>query len=96
MTNNNIHLVKLSRQARKDLKKAPIYIGVKLASWIELIKYQGLNEARKIPGYHDEPLKGNRAGQRSVRLNKSYRAIYETQEETIKFIEIMEITKHEY
>ncbi|STX29298.1 Uncharacterised protein [Legionella beliardensis] len=27
-------------------------------------------ETRKSPGWHDEPLKGERAGQRSIRLNK--------------------------
>lgn len=32
----------------------------------------GLSKAKLRPGYHDEPLKG----QRSIRLSKAYRAIY--------------------
>jgi proteic killer suppression protein len=35
-----------------------------------------LLEVRKIKGFHDEPLKGNRKRQRSIRLSKAYRAIY--------------------
>ncbi len=41
----------------------------------------GLSEVRKVPGYHDEPLKGQRKGQRSIRLSRSYRAIYVIEEE---------------
>ena len=34
----------------------------------------------KANGYKDESLKGKRKGQRSIRLNKSYRLIYEIKE----------------
>jgi proteic killer suppression protein len=57
----------------------------------------GLRETRKSPGFHDEPLRGNRNGQRSVRLNKAYRAIYvEKIDGTVEFIEVVEVNKHEY
>lgn len=56
----------------------------------------GTREARKIKGYHDEPLKGGRKGQRSIRLNKAYRAIYVEKNGEIDFIEIQEVNKHEY
>jgi proteic killer suppression protein len=50
-----------------------------------LVEEQGIEEAREIPGYHDEPLRGEREGQRSVRLSRAYRAIYiEFQEEEEK------------
>jgi proteic killer suppression protein len=44
----------------------------KLQSWIEAIEIEGLREIRKLPGFHDEPLKRKRKGQRSIRLNRSY------------------------
>ena len=44
--------------------------------WVNDVESAGLSEVRKVLGYHDEPLKGNRVGQRSIRLSKSYRAIY--------------------
>ena len=57
----------------------------------------GLREVRKIPGYHDEPLKGQRFGQRSIRLSKAYRAIYKIDRSgEIHFIEVIEVNKHEY
>jgi len=42
--------------------------------WVAAVELDGVEEVRKAPGYHDEPLKGSRAGQRSIRLSRSYRA----------------------
>lgn len=47
-----------------------------MQTWIHAVGCYGLREVRKIKGYHDELLKGKRAGQYSIRLNKAYRAIY--------------------
>ena len=93
----NIFDVKLSRNALKQLKKVPVYIAVKLQTWIDDVGYLGLSEVKKVPGYHDEPLKGERKGQRSIRLSRSYRAIYWIDKnDIIQFLEILEVTKHEY
>ena len=71
-----IKLVILSKAAKKDLRKVPFYIADKLETWVDAVERDGLEEIRKIPGYHDEPLHGDRKGQRSIRLSKGYRAIY--------------------
>lgn len=93
----DIYSVKLARSALKDLKKVPMHIASKLLAWVDGVGHHGLSEIRKIPGYHDEPLKGKRGGQRSIRLSKAYRAIYIVDEnKSIKFVEIMEVNKHEY
>lgn len=81
---------------KKDLKKIPLPIGLKLMAWIEAVGCSGLNEVRKIPAYHDEPLKGKRRGQRSIRLNIAYRAIYIINKATISFVEVLEVNKHDY
>lgn len=79
------------------MKKLPDFVVVKLVAWAKSVELQGIREIRKIPGYHDEPLKGTRLGQRSIRLNKGYRAIYtEDKEGTINLIIIEEVNKHEY
>ena len=89
--------VSLSRRAENDLKKLPEHIVLKLWSWVEAIHHEGLRSVRKLPGYHDEPLKGIRKRQRSIRLSKAYRAIYRVDESSIpEIIEILEVTKHEY
>lgn len=93
----NIFKVIISEKAKRDLRKVPAHIAIKLYEWIEAVAADGLNEVRKISGYHDEPLKGNRKGQRSIRLSKSYRAIYMiTREGKMEFSEIIEVNKHDY
>ncbi len=93
----NIFKVVLSPKAKKQLTKLPQYIVVKLNSWVEAVHHEGVSSVRKIPGYHDEPLLGNRLGQRSIRLSKSYRAIYiQLDNGQLQFIEIIEVHKHDY
>lgn len=55
-------------KVEKQLKKVPQEILIRLMRWLRTIEEFGLGEARKVKGYHDETLKGLRAGQRSVRL----------------------------
>lgn len=54
--------VVLSKQAIKDLKKIPRHVVLKLQAWVEDVGHKGLDEVKKIPGYHDEPLLGKRKG----------------------------------
>lgn len=94
---NQIYRVTINQKAVKQLTKIPSYIRDKLYTWVDLVTHEGMPEVRKISGFHDEPLHGNRAGQRSIRLNKSYRAIYtELDSGEIIFIEIIEVHNHEY
>ena len=88
--------VELSERAKKQLKKLPQHIVFKFYVWVEFLSEVGLLETRKSKGFHDEPLKGIRKGQRSIRLNKSYRAIYIEVNGSIELIEILEINNHEY
>lgn len=94
----DIFEVTLSRSLIRELKRVPKHIVVSLQGWIESVKVDGLAQTRKIPGYHDEPIKGKeRAGQRSIRLNKAWRAFYRIDElGMVHFIEIIEVNKHEY
>ncbi|MDX2346686.1 MAG: hypothetical protein QNK11_07450 [Legionella sp.] len=95
--NMDVFEVKLSTKAENDLRKIPSYIVFKLQVWVDGVRKYGLREMRKRTGFHDEPLKGDRKKQRSIRLNKAYRAFYVTNENgTIHFIEIIEVNKHDY
>jgi toxin HigB-1 len=92
-----IYKVVFTKQAERDLKIIPFNIILKLQMWIDAVNIQGLEATRKIPGYHDENLKGRRQGQRSIRLNKAYRAFYtEMKTKNIHMISILEVNKHEY
>ncbi len=81
----------------KKFWKLPKPIRSKIDDWIWDVKFKGLHAVRKIPGYHDEPLQGDRFGQRSIRLNRSWRLIYEERKDgQIKIIQVQEVSKHEY
>jgi proteic killer suppression protein len=61
------------------------------------VKTRELDEARKVPGYHDEPLHGERQGQRSIRLSRTYRAMYVVKgKDAGEFVSIEEVSKHVY
>jgi len=92
-----IRLVFISKLAQRQIRKVPQHVAVKLAAWAEAVEHDGLEEVRKIPGFHDEPLRGQRKGQRSIRLSQAYRAIYEIRADgTIDFVSVEEVNKHDY
>lgn len=77
--------------------KVPVYIAVKLKAWVDDVEKRGIKEVRKTKGYHDEPLRGKRKGERSIRLSKSYRAMYLIKKDgSIEFVSIEEVNKHDY
>ena len=87
----------LTKFAEKQLKKLPKNIVAAYYSWVKTVEIDGIRKTRTLPGYHDEPLKGDRKGQRSVRLNKAYRVIYEeTESGNVILIGVQEVNKHEY
>src|SRR5438105_2153927 len=91
-----IRVVEVAINVKKSLHRIPLPIKKKLFTWVAAVEERGLNEVRKIPGYHDEPLKGGREGQRSIRLNKQWRAIYRIINKKIEFVLIEEVTPHDY
>lgn len=94
ITNTN-DMVQYDSKAEKDIDKLPVHIAEKLKFWANDVNNHGIIEARKCKGYHDEPLKGDCKGQRSIRLSKSYKAIYIEDKNVIKII-VIEVNKHEY
>lgn len=93
---NQIEIL-VSKLFEKQLKKLPKYIKEAVLVWIASVEEEGIQNIRRIKGYHDEPLKGHRKGQRSVRLNKAYRLIYKEDEKgKLIVILILEVNKHDY
>lgn len=89
--------VEISRNAQKEILKLPKYISDALLTWIRAVEEDGMKEVRKISGYHDEPLKGDRLGQRSIKLNAAYRAIYIIDSNgTLEIVTVIEVNKHKY
>lgn len=89
--------VTITKFAEKMLRKHPKHVLEAYLTWVRSVEFEGIREIRKIPGYHDEPLKGKRAGQRSVRLSRGYRIIYEIHHGIeVEIIGVMEVNKHDY
>ena len=92
-----IHVVRISRNAQRDLRRVPSHVLDKFAVWVDSVERDGLEETRGIRGYHDEPLQGARRGQRSIRLNRGYRAIYAIGlDGAVEFARVEEANKHEH
>jgi proteic killer suppression protein len=53
-----IKLVEVDISVLKNIHKIPLAIKKKLFTWVVAVEERGLSEVRKVPGYHDEPLKG--------------------------------------
>lgn len=89
--------VELSPTARKQLSKVPTYIAKKFVLWVDLVRVEGLNAARVIPGFRDHALKGEWLGYRAIRLSDAYRAIYAVRENgSIETVWVEEVNKHDY
>lgn len=89
------HEFRFTRTFEKQLELVPAYIRSKAMQWVFMVELLGLSSVSQSKGFHDEPLKGKRRGQRSVRLNKSYRIIYKVIDNSI-VIELLEVNKHDY
>jgi proteic killer suppression protein len=92
---NTNDIVQYDPKLDKDLARLPNHVLTKLRMWVEAVNHNGINEVRKIPGFYDEPLQGDRKGQRSIRLNKAYRAIYIEDKKVVR-VTVIEVNKHEY
>lgn len=88
--------VEMSLKVAKTIEKLPLHIRKKFKSWLMDIENNGYLKSCKTRGYDDEPLIGKRSGQRSVRLNRSYRVIYTVRLDIIHIIKIIEVNKHDY
>ena len=91
-----IFRVVIKGRARKQLQRCPGHIIDKLETWIDAVEQRGLEEVRKVPGYHDELLKGKLRGVRSVRLGLGFRAYYRIEKGEPRAIVVEEVNKHDY
>lgn len=89
--------VVLSKTARKSLRSIPKYVIKMFDTWVDTIENEGYGLIQATNGYWDHALKGNRKGQRSSSLTRSWRVIYKLEENlSITIIEVLEINNHDY
>jgi len=92
-----IFRVELSKEVVKQLRRVPKHVVAKLLAWVDDVEARGLDEVRKVPGFDDQPLKGELAGMRAIRLSKQWRATYVvTVKGTAEFVLVEEVHPHDY
>jgi toxin HigB-1 len=90
-------IVVISKKAVKELKKIPKHILIQFDLWVEVIETDGFKAMQKIKGYRDHALKGERKGQRSTSLSRSWRVIYILDEQKkLLTVDVLEVNHHEY
>ena len=90
-------VVTITRSGRKDLKKVPRHILSQFELWVEVIETEGFRAMQEVNGYKDHPLHGDRKGQRSSYLSRSWRVIYTLDEKSNQLsVEVLEVNHHEY
>lgn len=74
-----VHKIQQTHEVQKLISKnrLPLSVKEKFLKWISEVENKGLEEVRRIPGFHDEPIR-SLAGRRSVRMSDGFRACYET------------------
>jgi plasmid maintenance system killer protein len=79
----------------KICEKLPKAVVKKYELWKDIVFRHGPEKLKEFPGFHDEKLKGERAGQRSSRLSAQYRVIYNVERDIVTVF-VIEITPHAY
>lgn len=90
----DVQTTKNAEKNLRELERSNRQIAKKYTEWKTAVEKDGLNETRKIPGYHDEPLSGRLKNCRSVRLSSGYRAIYRLTK--TGSLEVLMVTNHDY
>lgn len=89
--------VTITKHAQKDLKKIPRHILIQFDLWVEVIETEGYKAMQKVKGYNDHALAGDRKGQRSSYLSRSWRVIYTLDDKTNSInVEVLEVNHHDY
>jgi proteic killer suppression protein len=96
-----IYSVRKSKALEKQIRKGqlPDHILTNLNAWAESVEADSLEQTRKIPGYHDEPCRGDlgKMGWRSIRLAKGWRGYYTVKSDgRVEFVQVERVDKHEY
>jgi len=84
------------KHVEKELRKLQPHLLRKFRRWVKDIEEDGWEVVHRVPGWKDHPLAGKRKGQRAISLNGPWRAIYVITKDTIEFLDVLEVTPHDY
>lgn len=93
-----IRPVRLTKRARKSLKRLPSSIRDNVDIWFGFVEEHGIEFTQRIAMFRDHSLEGKlkRSGVRSVSLSYGYRLFYRTLSATVECVLVEEINNHDY
>ena len=83
------------RRIDKQLQSAPGEVLKRYEKWKDIVSISGPVGLRKIRGFRDEALRGDRKGFRSSRLGIQYRVLYKAEAQRM-LVNVVELTPHNY
>ena len=83
------------RRVDKQLQSAPGEVLKRYEKWKDIVAVSGPAGLRKIRGFRDEALRGDRKGFRSSRLGIQYRVLYKVEAQKM-LVSVVEFTPHDY
>ena len=83
------------RRVPRQLARMPPAIQQRYEVWKAIVEASGPEGLRRIRGFNDESLRGDRKGERSSRLNQQYRVIYRVERDEV-LVQVVEVTAHDY
>ena len=69
--------ISISKKAMKYLQRVQPHIRYIFQAWVKIIEQKGIEKVQKMQRFKAHLLKGDRKGQRAIKLNKFIRVIYE-------------------
>ena len=91
-------MVVLAPAVERGLADLPRQVRRRLLAWMDVVVTEGIMRARAVRGFRDEALLGKLKGLRSIRLSRSYRAIYRVAlgQGGRSCVYVEKVTKHVY
>ena len=88
--------VRETKTFAKQIQKAASELKNKYILWRKTVLNEGQQTARAEKNWRDHPLTANRVGERAIKVGGKWRIIYKILEDEIVFIEVQELTPHDY
>ena len=83
------------RNVLRRVRKLPKQVLKRYEVWKNIVHISGPAGLRLIPGFNDEPLRGEWKGHRSSRLGEQYRVIYRIENKRL-LVMVIDLTAHDY
>lgn len=90
-----VWLVLESKQAAKELDRAPREVQEAFEAWKNIVFNSGPEGVRRVNGYWDHALRGEWSGARASSLSKKWRVIYVVESNVLRVL-VLKVTPHDY